>query len=102
MASLNPQQAKKLARVQLAYVAAKRAADRAKQARDEVLEEYRDRLPAGEWLQLAGYRIRRAVKSTGSRFSLRAYQDAGNKVTAAMSKFITRSEYEELTVEPLE
>lgn len=102
MASLNPQQAKKLARVQLAYVAAKRAAARAKQERDEILDDYRDRLPAGEWLELAGYRIRRSVKSTGERFSLKGYREAGHKVTAAMRTFIGSSEYEELTVEPVE
>lgn len=102
MASLNSQQAKKLARVQLAYVAAKRAAQRAKTERDQVLDSYRDRLPAGEWLELAGYRIRLSVKSTGERFSLKAYKDAGNKVTAAMARFIGSSEYEELTVEPVE
>ena len=80
MASLHPQQARKLARVQLAHLAAQRAAEQATKERDDVLRQYRDRLPVGEWLEVAGFRIRRWVNSTGERYSL---------------------PYDDLTVEPI-
>jgi len=101
MASLHPQQAIKLARAQLAYIDAKRATDRARKERDRLPDQYRDRLPADEWLTVAGYRLRRSMRSTGQRFSLLAYLER-HRLTKAMEPFITCSSYEHLQAEPVE
>jgi len=100
---LHPRQATKLAHAHLEHLAAKRAAERAKEKRDELLKEYTDRLPVGEWLELAGFRLRRRTVPTGEGFSLKGYREAGHKVTAAMRKFISSpSTYDQLDVESLE
>jgi hypothetical protein len=102
VASLHPQQAIKLARAQLAYVEKKRALERIKAERDELLEKYRDRLPLKEWVTVAGHRFRRSVRSTGKRFSLSGYLGAGNKLTKAMEPFVSEGSYDHLEVEAVD
>lgn len=102
MAQLHPQQAIKLARAQLAYKDTKRAHERAKAERNELLQQYKDRLPLKEWITVAGYRFRRSIRSTGERFSLKAYREAGHKVTKAMEPHVSEGSYDHLDVEQLE
>jgi hypothetical protein len=100
--SLHPQQAIKLARAHFAYRDAKRALERAKAARAELLGQYKDRLPLKQWIAVAGNRFRYSRRSTGKRFSLADYLGAGHNVTKEMEPFISEGSYDHLDVEPVE
>lgn len=91
---LSADQAQKLAAAELAVKQAQDRLDERKKERAEVRERYRDRVPADVELEIAGYKIKRFMKATGDRFSLRRYLDAGHSITLAMREAITSDEYE--------
>jgi hypothetical protein len=81
------------------YWKAKAALESAKERRAALLQKHAAKLPAGEWVAVSGHLLRRSVRQQGERFALKAFTEAGNKVTKAMQAFISRGEpYEILDV----
>lgn len=99
---LHPAQVRVIVRAEDAVTAASAALEQAKRERAEVRASYADLLPLGEEVELAGYRLKRALKSTGQRFSLKGYLERHGRVTAAMQPFVSGpTSYEDWQVKPL-
>lgn len=103
MATLHPQQARAIVRAETRYDRAKRELERAHRDRAETRAKYADRLTIGEPVEVAGYRFKRILKTSGARFRLSAFRDAGNKITKAMEPFVSEpTQYEDWQIKPLE
>lgn len=81
-----------LAEADAAYWRTKAAHDAAKTRRKELLAKYQAKLPAGEWVKAHGRVLRRSSRSSGARFSLKAFLEAGYKVTKPMRRFVSDGE----------
>lgn len=96
---LKPPQALKIARDEQAYRDAKLAFEQAKADRDATRALYKHLLPLGQLVLVAGVRIKRRLKSSGRKFRLSDYLNAGNKVTKDMHPFVSEpTKYEDWTV----
>lgn len=100
---LTAAQARSYADADRAVGQAKKALEDAKDARTELLERLRDRLPAGEFVEAGGVKLKRSVKSTGRKFSLAGYLAKHKTVTKEMRPFVGKpSTYEVVSVKELE
>lgn len=100
---LSAAQARRYADAHRAVEQAAKALEDAKALRVELLEQLRDRLPAGEFVEAGGIKLKRSTKNTGRKFSLSAYLAKGHKVTKEMRPFVGKpSEYEVVSVKVID
>lgn len=87
--TLTRAEASALAKADREYWKTKAAFETAKDARAGLLEKHAAKLPAGEWIEAFGKLFRRSTRTTGERFSLKDFRDAGLKVTKHMARFVS-------------
>lgn len=101
MAKLQPAQARKLVDVETRYTDAKKQLDDLKRERSELRARYRDRIPLGKVVEVAGYRFKRSLKTAGARFRLSAFLEK-HKLTKAMEPYVSdATEYEDWQIKPV-
>lgn len=96
--ALHPSQAKTIVDAETKYDEAKRALAAAKRHRDETRARYRELVPLGEAITVAGHLFKRIRKTSGPSFRLRAYLEK-HKLTKAMEPYVGEpTEYEDWQV----
>ena len=98
---LTADQARRLEAAEVAFMEADAKAKEAREKRDEARARYRDRLPEGVEVRVAGLRIKVQRKLSGPSFRLAKYLERYGKVTKTMEPFVTEpSEYDHWQVKP--
>jgi hypothetical protein len=95
---LRPEHARDLAAADAKVHRAKRAFEKAKADRQELINRHRARLPLGEWIRAAGKVIRLTRPTSGRSFSLTGYLEH-HTLTPEMEPFVGEGrEYDRLDV----
>jgi phytoene/squalene synthetase len=87
--ALHPSQAKAIAEAEKAVSEASTALEAAKRERDEVRDRYRDQLPLGEVVEVAGLRLKRREQRGRQYFDLSGFEEK-HPLTKAMLRFVKR------------
>lgn len=88
--SLSRQQAEALLAAEQRVERAKSQLKLAEGDRQKLRERYRERLPLGEEIEVAGIRVKFSIAKTGAQFSIAKYREAGHELTAAMREFYSQ------------